>query len=61
MIHSKEIVKPLTCLELFRERKVLIEVKRHVTGIRNLKTGVNAFLPRLVLLPAILIIPKRLV
>jgi hypothetical protein len=60
IIHTKEIEKSLTFSALFRERKLLIEVKRHVTNIQSLKTEVSTFLPRTVLLPAVLLIPKRL-
>ena len=50
IIHSKETVKSLAYLALFRETEVLIVVKRHVKNIRSLKIGVSAFLLRLVLL-----------
>ena len=56
VIHTKEIVKSITYLALFPERKISIEVKRRVTNIQSLKTKVSTFLLRIVLLPAVLLV-----
>ena len=42
IIHTKKIGKSLTYIALFRERKIGIEVKIHVTNIQSLKTD-NTF------------------